>query len=516
MRPLFLASLFLLACGAFAGFRTADLLPRTPRPDEPSTWTEDYRLARKSGEAFEISDGRWLVVPRLYADFDLQMDVELGEHVDLDVLVRQVEPRFVQGRIDAFHGRFGVLRLTTGDEGPAWRTREEALFGPRGVGASLAPGIVATVWIEGRGRTLRANVAGKLLPPFEVADDRGQFTLLVRGGKAALHRLAISSRGVADPWFAHRSFWVVLGAAGGALVLAAAWARGARGPVLVLLGLLLVSLGEVIARSVVPLPLAVPPPGPLAGLLGGAALLGALVAACRGTSRAPLAVAVFAAIAYFGALSWARGVLQPPATPEVDRVFGRDAGSTISEALAQIARGPFGLQGPPAPDSAVPRVVMLGGQILYGGLRPVEEHLEGIVRGELRRASAQPVDVVSLPVLDGHAAQQWELFTRFFAGHRPRVLVFGVGRDEAAIDPATGRPRSFGTTLRDTLAAARAWARANGAALVMFVEAGLPADLQDAVRAVERDGVPTVFSVDGEAPSAAGKRLASAIEPGLR
>src|SRR5262245_54478382 len=125
MRPLLLASIFVVLCGAFSGQRTAQLLPATPRFDEASIWLDDYRLIAKPGEAFEVADGKWLIVPRLFPDFDLQMDVELGENVDLDVLLRQVEPRPVQRQQPQFHGRFSVLRLTTRDEGPAWLSREQ-------------------------------------------------------------------------------------------------------------------------------------------------------------------------------------------------------------------------------------------------------------------------------------------------------------------------------------------------------------------------------------------------------
>ncbi|MBL8749303.1 MAG: hypothetical protein JNK78_09085 [Planctomycetes bacterium] len=515
MRPSYLASAFLLLCGVFAGWRTASLLPKSPLPDEPAIWTDDYRLIRKPENAFELGDGRWFVVPRLFRDFDLQMDLELGENVDVDLLVRQVEPRLVQKEIRAFPGRFVSLRLTTGKEGQAWRTRDEALFGPRGEGASLAPGLVATVWLEARGRTLRANVAGKTLPPFEADDDYGALTLIARGGKVALQRFVVTNRGGAEPWSAQPGFWVAIGVVGAALVLAVASMRAAGAVVTALLGVLLVCSGEWIARCVAVAPLAVPASGPLLALLGGAALFASAIVVVRAIG-APIArwIAVAAVFGGFVATAHlARAALRPRPSTRLDAVFGPDSGSTPSEAMAQLMRGPRGLLGPPEENAKDARVVLLGGQLLYGALRPPEEHLQGLLQAELRGATKKAAEVVTLPTMDGHTAQQWELFSRFFTGHRPRVLVFGVPADEAAEDPSTGKPRSFASTLAETIRAARAWTRENGAALVLFASAAVPGDLRDVLREAERDGVPLVFANDGDAPAAVAKKLAAAAGP---
>src|SRR5689334_12705038 len=142
-------------------------------------WPGDKALMR--------SDAGWLEEPRLFADFDLQVDVDLSPGAELDLLVRRVEPRPLGEERLPFQGRFTVLRVGTGkEEGPGWRTREQALFEPGG-GVTIAPGIPATISVTGRGRTLTANVAGKKLGSCEAADALGSFALIVRGGKAAVH-----------------------------------------------------------------------------------------------------------------------------------------------------------------------------------------------------------------------------------------------------------------------------------------------------------------------------------------
>lgn len=513
MRSLLLLCLFFAGCGGAAGWLVGGLLPPTPAADDLQTWTADYRLERKQGDPFVVSDGKWLRVLRLVPDFDLHMDVELGADMDLDLLVRQVEPRLLHGQIVPFSERFVALRLTTGKDGPAWRTREQALFGERGTGASLAPGYPATVWVQGRGRLLRANVAGRWTPWFEAEDTEGMFTVLARGGTATLQRLVIENRGNADAWLQWRVTWLVLGAFGGLLVAAVAvgCGRPPLWPLLLLGGWVVGSVAWRVSQA--PLaPLRMPPPSAQLALLAAPMLLaaGALFARSLRGHVARFAALGAALAVHLLANEVAEAQLRSD-TQVVDAVFGRDAGNSLSEALGLIVRGPFGLH---APDAAGPRVFLLGGQLLYGRLGPATENLEPLVGGELRGRLRKPVDVVALPTLDGHARQQWAMFSQLFAdAWRPAVIVFGVPRDEAAIDPATGEPRSSPSTLADTLRAAREHARAHGAALVLFTEAGLPADLLDVLRTAERDGLPLVVAADGEPAAAVAKRLAAAVQP---
>ena len=130
MRLLSLGPLLVVSCGAFAGWLVCHRLPSPIGTHEQGLRTEDYRFERKADKAFEVSDASWFLVPWLYGDFDLHMDVELSEGMELDILLRHVEPRPVREQSPAFHGRFSVLRLSSKASAPGWRAREEALFGP--------------------------------------------------------------------------------------------------------------------------------------------------------------------------------------------------------------------------------------------------------------------------------------------------------------------------------------------------------------------------------------------------
>ncbi|MBX3463374.1 MAG: hypothetical protein KF830_09395 [Planctomycetes bacterium] len=517
MRQLPIVAALFVAGGALAGWLVAGLLPPRPLDDELQVWTEDYRLERRQAEPFLVRDGTWLRVPRLFPDFDLQMDVELGPGMDLDLLVRHVEPRLVQRHKPPFTERFVVLRLTTLRDGPAWRTREEALFGERGSGSSLSPGLPATVWVEGRGRQLRANIAGRSTGWWQAEDTEGMFALVARGGTAALQRLSITNRGVPDAAWRRRGTWGLLGGLGGAL--AAAWAAWCgRGRLLSAVGFAVgVTGAAALLAATAPLaPLRMPP---VAALL---ALLAAPIVTATGW--------LVAAAVRRRALAWALGLGLAPAlgiggvlvahaglrsdTRAVDRVFGARAGNTLSEALAGIVRGPFQLHN--AAD-AQRGVFLLGGRLLYGRLGPDTEHLEPLLAGELRHRLGRAVPVVGLPTEEGqaHTQQQWELFTGFYTGYRPRVVVLGVAQTEGDVDPTTGTRRAWPSTLQATLAAAREHARAQGAALVLFTEAGLASDLFDVLQAAARDGVPFVVADAGEAAAAIAGRLAAAIAPWL-
>lgn len=517
MRTSLLLGLLFVGGGAMAGWLVGGLLPPTPYDDELQVWTGDYRLERTTGDPFVVSDGRWLRVLRLIPDFDLHMDVELGPDMDLDLLVRHVEPRIVAGHLEPFTERFVALRLTTGHDGEAWRTREQALFGDRGVGSSLAPGHPATVWMQGRGRLLRANVAGRWTPWFEAEDTVGMFALVARGGTAVLNRLVIENRGVPHAWLGSRLAWLLFGAFGGVLVAAAA--AGARvlpvGPVLLLAAWLVGSVALRVADAGLE-PLRSPPTPALLALLAAPMLLAAMVLWGTGLRHAwhRGLVVVLAVACYFGGSIIARDLLRSD-TGAVDAVFGPRAGNSLSEAHAQIVRGPFGLHNP-ADDAR--GVFLLGGRLLYGRLGPRTEHLEPLLAGQLRGALGQVIPVVGLPTEEEHAhsQQQWAMFTGFYTGYRPRVIVFGVPLTETDVDPATGKPRAWPSTLTATLREARAHARSHDAALVLFTEAGLAPELLEVLQAAARDGVPLVVADDGEPAAALADRLAQVITPLLR
>lgn len=495
--PSWLALSWFVGCGALAGLLVAGLVPSGLR--QPHLDGGEFRLARTADRPLEVSPSNWLFVPQRYGDFVLRMELELGEATDVDVVLRRVEPRLVDDQLLPFHGRFSVLRLSTRGDGPAWRTRDEALLAQRPGGVSLAPGLRASVWIEGHGRLLRANVAGKPLPWFTADDEYGMLTLIARGGPAVVHELRIEPRGQHRAWLWARGTWAVLGAIGALVVAAALGAAGAPRRALVVAGVAPPLLAWLVARQF-ELDLGWPPPPAMLCLLTSSLATAALWLRGRGL--------VLAALTYLAAGLGAHAMLQRDERL-ADELFGPRSGQQPCEALGQLVRGPGGLH---AVDGPALRVMLLGGQLLYDRGQPAE-HLELLLTRELRAVRRQPVAVPCLPTVDGHARQQWRLYTTCFQGHRPQVLVFGVGRDEAAIDEATGQPRSSPLLLEATLRAVREHVAAAGQRLVLFADAGVPGDLMRVLRAVEREGVPTVVAADGEAPAALARRLAQAVLP---
>ncbi len=487
---------FLVVCGALTGWLVPGLVPLGLR--EPHLHEQDFLLARKDGQPAEITPARWMFLPFRFADFNLQMDIELGEGVDLDLLVRQVEPRLVNEQLLPFHGRFSALRVSTVAAGPGWRTRDEALLGPRSGGVEVAPGLTSTVWIEGRGRQLRANVAGKAQPLFVADDEYGMFAFAVRGGKAVVHNLVIKNLGQPQAWLWSRWTWSAFGAIGAVLLALVGRGAGLREGRF-LAGLLGPLLAWLLVRNV-PMDLGLPDLRAMALLL--LACLLAMSVWLR-TWRLLLLL-----LAMGGTLEVAHRLLARDHSP-MDALFGPLAGAQLSEGLAQMVRGPGGLHDVGQPGK---RVFLLGGQLLYDRGQP-GEHLELLVGRELRAATRQPVVVPCPQTADGYAAQQWRLFEACYVGFQPAVVVLGVGRDEMAIESATDQRRSSPEQLRSTLLAARAYGERSKCKLVLFADSGLPGELLAALREAEATGVPLVVARDGAAPADLAKQLATAILP---
>src|SRR5436190_6809556 len=269
--PSLALSLFVVS-GAAAGWLVSDVVPAGLR--EQHVVDHAFRLDRKPDNLVKITDASWFFVPWLFGDFDLKMDVELGEGVDLDVLLRQVEPRMTDGQLPPFQGRFSVLRLSTRAAGPGWLSRDETLLGERRGGVDLAAGITATVWVEARGRVLTANVAGKQQGSFVADDEYGMLTIVVHGGTAVLHNLVVTARSQPRDWLWSRWLWLAAGAAGAVIAASLARAFGERGPWLAANALVPPLLAWVSARRA-DLDLAWPPPAAMALLLIGC-LLGSL------------------------------------------------------------------------------------------------------------------------------------------------------------------------------------------------------------------------------------------------
>ncbi|MCR9245330.1 MAG: hypothetical protein NXI31_09880 [bacterium] len=490
---------FLVLCGIAAGVMVSLMVPTALRDGALELRDQVYR-GDWQDEPFLVTDSRRLPVPFAFGDFDLQAEIELAEGATVDIIVRRVEPRRIGAEMEPFHGRFSVLRLSADKNGPAWLSREDALLGDREAGGvDLAPGHTATVWIKGRGRALDANVAGRKLPRFLADDLHGSFLIVARGGSAVVRSLLVTPHGLATPWLWNEWTWVLAGALLGVLLATVIRMRGASPwrP-----GVALVLAVWVLAGSQQVAPLQYPPPGTmLAYLFGCGAVVFLLVPRTRWVAGLGVIVLVTA----------------PPlrhSTASLDEVFDRDAGSQLVEAHAQLVRGPFMIHDP---SPVARRVFLLGGQWLYARIpesASPDDHLEGFVTAELRSrlglVRTERIDVPCLPTLYGHATQQWDMFSRYYTGYRPEVIVFGVTGIEAE-HPVTGRQRPGADGVREALKAARAYCDEGGVGLVLLTGPETTPEVLAVVREFENDDTPFVQIAYGEKSAAIAGRLAAAI-----
>ena len=524
-----------LICGGIAGVLATGLVPAglvdlTERQLEK----KPYIVTRPSDNLVEVSEDKWFLVPILYGDFDLQMDIEVSEGTELDVLLRQVEPRIVADQLLPFAGRFSVLRLSTDGDDVGWRTRDEALLGPSGNGVNITAGHLATVWIQARGRLLTANVAGKVQPSFLAEDEYGMMAMVAKGGKAVVHRFELTPIDGPPMWPWSRWLWCTSGVLGAAVVSLLAMIASRRwrlfwaGPSLVVFTWLLVrgvdldlafpTFAGLSMALILPLLLAtvivVTPRTKLKWLMAPLVLI-ALLAANRNAVRWPGLLGTFskAVQSSFGAVqSVVVDVAKVTDSTRIDDVFGAKAGAQISEAHGLLVRSPSGLIGV---DTETPCVFMLGGQLLYDQGMP-GDHLAlqlGLqLRGQLRKA----VEVPCLPTVDGYSSQQWQLFERFFQPFEPDVLVLGIGADECALTEDGAGPRSSRAEMRDTIRAARRSCEQQGRQLVLFAAAGLPSDLMLALREQEASGLPLVVALEGRPSIDTARQLAEVCKPFLK
>ena len=492
-------------CGALTGWFVGGMVPAGVRP--VPLHKGDFHLARPLDNPLEVTDARWCRLLELYGDFDLSMEVELGAGVDFDVLVRHVEPRLVDEQLLPFQPRFSVLRTTTGAEGPAWRTRDEALRAGRGGGLSVAPGLRATVWIQGRGDMVRANVAGRSTPWFRTDDAYGMTTLVAKGGKAVVWSLDVKNLGMPRAWLWSRAFWCGLGIVFALVVHAIARAAGRRP-----LCWAMPVIAWAIARNFDG-ELGLPDPQALVLLLAAGSL---------------------SALGYLNGLRLLLllGLLGTCVTiaerrlerdhAAVDTLFGANAGRLVAEAYAQLVGGPRGLH---AVGGDGPDVFLLGGKFLYDNAAFGEPHLELLLESRLRSLTKLPVRVLCPPTEDADVDQQWRLFATFYSGYRPKAVVLGIAADEGR-DSATGRgPRVTAASLRATLQAAKAHCAQNGAQLVLFVddrraryqrEQGLAEGLLQEVRAAATDGVVLVVGEGADPVAGLAQKLGIAVGKGLQ
>ena len=502
----------LLACGLGAGWSLAGVVPAgLAEQCEREVVQRPFRLSEEQ----RVTERSWLFLPQLWGDFDLQMDLELGDGAEVDVLLRQVEPRLLRDVLRPFPGRFAALRISTEGDGAGWRTREAALFGPRGGGVGVEPGRAATIWIEARGRTLTANVGGKRQAAFEADDVYGMLTVLVRGGDAVVHRLEIDARPIGAAWRWSKVTWISAGILA-ALLVAAAGALLSEERRFGVAGGALLGVSVALSRTA-DLPLLFPDLSGMVAVLAAATAAATAVVALRGRAQRRAAAAVAVGVVALWSkpalvsADVARALGERPST-EVDAVFGPDAGEQFSKALAQLVRMPGAIV---PKEKRGKRAFLLGGEWLYNRAEP-GAHV-GLQLGTLLQAAFGPgADALSLPTVDGFSAQQWRLFDGFYQGFEPDVVVFGLGDGEAARDPSDGQRRATAEALTKTLGAVRSDCRARGRGLVLFLDVGTPRSLREAARRFAEDELPVVELTDEIPRGEVARRLFAAVEAALR
>jgi hypothetical protein len=514
-----------------------------PPTHPPPVHARDFNLALGDRGYFSVTPQRPLLLPFSFGDCDLLATLEVPAGGEVDVVFRRADP-------ENAHGRFALLRLSAVAEGPPYRTREQALFDQdAGGGVRLAPGVSASLRVEARGRHVRADVAGRLLPWIEVADDRGGFAFVVRGGEAVLRYLKVAP--VKGPWSLPGWMWTALAALG--LHAGLRLAVGGRWMAAAALGVATLAGAEVARRWLMPALDAELAPDPLAraaaalvGLPLGAALAAAVARRSwlAGGALALLGLAGGAALAEaFARREAAR--LTPLADPRLDLTFGWGSRSAPFDALTRRVSSKHAVH---VEGETGLRVMFLGGEALFESGADRAEHVGVQVAGRLRRQLGRDdVDAVVMPTAFSHALQQLELYRRYYRSFDPRAIVFGVSRWEAEpAEPLTARarwrrlelgrerglsvlldlcraqraggaPPSTPEELRQTLAEAAALCKEDGAALVLAAAHDVPAPYLAVVEQAARDaGAPFVRDVVTAEGKGAIAAVADALLPYLR
>jgi hypothetical protein len=420
---------------AAAGAVSVPIARGAAGPQAPLHQSE-VAFTQPPGAARPVTAGAHFTWPFLVGDHDLWATVEVPAGGALDLVFRKVEPRIVPTgdggfEFTQFHGRFSVLRLSAVAEGEALLTREQALFGGVAGGVLVQPGAPISILLEARGRTVRANVGGRWLGPFEAADDHGNTALVVHGGPGAtalVHHWRIVPR-VPD-WRLPAAIWGALWA------LAIAMVAGAGEPRRVLPAIAALLAGAVLAHACVfrhLSPSAAPAPDALVagGLCG---LLPAIALLSKGRLLAVALASLLSLVLLELVARHERDRLEPLADPRLAECFNRASGQGPFDALSRRLRGKLEVH---RIDGPRPRLLLLGGaeSVLEPG-EDREGYLSLQLQASLLRRGRQAHVVVGGTKV-AHARQQVELFTRFYRDWRPEEIVLVIsGTDEVDVPQA--------------------------------------------------------------------------------
>lgn len=535
-------------CLVIVGGVIADLVLRDLHSSPPPRHDAPFVLAeREAANQLTVTPATPLILPYAFGDCDLLATVEVPAAGELDLVLRRIEP--AQG-----HGRFGVLRLSADQAGPAFRSRDEALFGAARGGVKVAAGVPASLRVELRGHRIFANVAGRTLEPFEAADDRGDLAFVARGGTAVVAYLQVLPAEKPPLWrrdpylpvgVGAMFVWGLLAIAGSrsrarwraylavASVPAAAWALHA-----------LVARELVAATTVSATGIAVAVSAMLAGelvLLVGSRTLWPL--------RLLLLFAVLAAgLEQFARVERAR--LRVAEDPRLDLHFGADSRQAPFDALAKLLHGKnevHAIEAPRPGEPARERVVFLGGEPLFEANLDRAQHLGVQATTRAAQVTKRALYPAVVPTAFPHTQQQVELFTRFYADAYPAVaVVLGIDCWDAQRDgeasarerlaaAAAGvpepwswawamlRPRAAAVALASpedvaaTVDAFAGWCAARRLPLLLATHARLPAAyLQVVDRVARQRQIPCVVNAMDMAEQADVAALGDALVAALR
>ncbi len=423
MQPSLRAVIVVLA--ATAAGALGSLLASAWLPTPPVLHDQDFRMLRGEDDAYDVRPGHPLILPFPFADFDMASDIELAADTDLDLVVRHVEPVLRDEGMPLFHARFAAIRSSTRAEGEPVRTREDALFDRfMDGGVKLAPGRVATITLEARGRVVEGNVAGVPIPPFATTDAHGALAFVSPRGHALVHTLTVQR--VPRPL---RLMPIGLAAIGGAVLgLALAWLRGStRRALAALLAVPAVAWvgGALVLHQLVP---ECEPDRASVVLI---ALAGAPAALALARLRRPFLAALIGAVCAFAMFELATRVevprLAPFEDPRLTACFGWGSDSTPFDVLVPRLRARAEVH---VPTPSKHRVFFLGGGMLYEGGADREDWVGPLAANAAHRSLGEPVDGVVVPTLYSCAFQQLALFQKVL---RRAVRATGRGVRGAAV-----------------------------------------------------------------------------------
>ncbi len=498
-----IAVLFSFACGA-GSLELIETLMTSPRP----IFEEPFRLARDEDHPLEISAAQpFSLAGYSYGDFDVYAEVELPEGGELDVVFRQVEPWMREDKsMPMYHGRFSLFRLSAVDEGPFYRSRDQALFADDMQGGQvLAPGVVASVSIEARGRKLRANVAGVAHPWCETLDDRGGISMVVRGGTGLLRSFQLTPL----PRAASMS-WVWAGLVS-SLVAALGVMLGRRLLMVSSAMLLLPGIAWLGASFV--LSLLLPEIRPAELTLIGMALAGlpiSLLLILRPRALNFLLSLILLAGIWFACLS-AEGEerLRSSEDARLTEHFGVNSGQGPMDALTRRLHSRTRVH---RLANVVTRVFFLGGGDLFEPWPRDQPDTPGYLslqlEVELSRELGRELESVVVPGEGASGQQQLKLVRRFYLEEfQPEALVFAVTR--TSVDPN----QDFAEGLVDLLDDLDKVAEESQTKIVILGSELLPAEYTDLLRSTcAARGWPLVRGLLGAEPS---ERLVSELQAQL-